>query len=388
MTSAHTGVDPMYRTPDTPTQDVLPWLGQAILDYETECYRPRAHYLRLFKGAEAEIKRLRARPNLMTDDALRARIAKWREVEIRMDTERYIADNPFAPDLSARNYCDGKRIGFKSCADELVALLASAPPDIHALISEWRIESGERDRTMQEDSEEWERGYRAGRSDRADDDARDLEAALRVASVPRQEEGHYEDDLLPLTLPRPHTEASLLDQPLEHWGTVRKLAEHLRHNAKVSGYEEVNRHYVDGDTTSWRKVGVAHTEGECDRSGCGHPIGYHHGGDHESQRSCTCKDCGCPDYVRAKFRVAHTEEASRLLALARVAANDKHAYRGYVMVLNGHKDTFDTCLHPDCVLVRAGVSAPPQPQENRGTVDISQDVLKSLSKQNLFLKDG
>lgn len=42
-----------------PKQDVLPWLQQAVIDWETECYRPSAHYLMLFRGAAQEIVRLR-----------------------------------------------------------------------------------------------------------------------------------------------------------------------------------------------------------------------------------------------------------------------------------------------------------------------------------------
>lgn len=43
-----------------PKQDVLPWLQQAVIDWETECgYRPMAHYVMLFRGAAQEIVRLR-----------------------------------------------------------------------------------------------------------------------------------------------------------------------------------------------------------------------------------------------------------------------------------------------------------------------------------------
>lgn len=42
-----------------PRQDVLPWLQQAVLDWETGSYRPTAHYLSVFKGAAQEIVRLR-----------------------------------------------------------------------------------------------------------------------------------------------------------------------------------------------------------------------------------------------------------------------------------------------------------------------------------------
>lgn len=49
-----------------PKQDVLPWLKQAVIDYETEYYRPSAHYLMLFKGAAQEIVRLREKLQQLT----------------------------------------------------------------------------------------------------------------------------------------------------------------------------------------------------------------------------------------------------------------------------------------------------------------------------------
>lgn len=49
--------EPSY---DAPKGDVLPWLDEAITDYERETYRPSAHYLKLFKGAANTIRELRA----------------------------------------------------------------------------------------------------------------------------------------------------------------------------------------------------------------------------------------------------------------------------------------------------------------------------------------
>jgi hypothetical protein len=42
-----------------PPPDVLPWLDQAVLDWKAETFRPSSHYIMLFEGAAAEIRRLR-----------------------------------------------------------------------------------------------------------------------------------------------------------------------------------------------------------------------------------------------------------------------------------------------------------------------------------------
>ena len=41
-------------------QDVLPWLDEAVTDWEAGLYRSDLHYVKLFKGAAREIRRLRA----------------------------------------------------------------------------------------------------------------------------------------------------------------------------------------------------------------------------------------------------------------------------------------------------------------------------------------
>ena len=48
-----------YYAPDH--QDVLPWLDEAVLDWEVnKTYRPDSHYILLFKGAANTIRKLRA----------------------------------------------------------------------------------------------------------------------------------------------------------------------------------------------------------------------------------------------------------------------------------------------------------------------------------------
>ncbi len=132
------------------------------------------------------------RPVVPTDtpDALRALVEKlegnWRvrAASLRASSEpnAYRGNNWTTPRIMRE-----RATMLEESADELRAALTAVSPlvqpdALRALPSNWRIEAGNRVYGTEEPSPEWERGYRAGRSDRARDDADELEAALTAVS--------------------------------------------------------------------------------------------------------------------------------------------------------------------------------------------------------------
>lgn len=190
----------------------------------------------------------------MTDDALRALIAKWRE--------------PF----------DGyyRTQVIKRCADELEALLASAPPDPRELLElrdEMRSTAAMYRRIAENPRSSAESANRAAASS-IDILADRLEAALRGVSAPRQKEGFagltasqqgfagLPEHLQPTSgsvaaALRPHTEASPLTVD-----DIDQIIEGLDHFCIGPVENEETRAiwqpYIDKLTAL--KSGVAHTE--------------------------------------------------------------------------------------------------------------------------------